>query len=107
MIEFVVIDAHSPYNALLGHQNQNILRAIRSSPHLKVKFPTPKGIGELKGDRSTLRECYNTSPTKKAKGEALIMENLDARNELKEARAEPIEDLTKVRLKDEEHDKAI
>ena len=72
-----------------------------------MKFPTLNGIGELKGDLSTSKECYNISLKKKAKGEALIMENLDARNELKEARAEPIEDLTKVRLKDEEHDKAI
>ena len=61
-----------------------------------MKFPTPNGISELKGDRSTSRECYNTSPTKKAKGEALTMENQDARNELNEARVEPVEDLTEV-----------
>ena len=43
----------------------------------------------------------------KPKGEALTMENLDARNELKEARAEPAENLTKVRLRDEEPNKVI
>ena len=72
-----------------------------------MKFPTPNGISELKGDRSTSRECYNTSPTKKAKGKAFTMENLDRRNELNEARAKPVEDLTKVRLSDEEPKKAI
>ena len=82
MTEFVVIDASSAYNAILGRPSKNSLRIIRSSPHLKVKFPTPNEIRELKGNRSTLRECYNTSQTKKEKGEGVIMENLDARNEL-------------------------
>ena len=35
------------------------------------------------------------------------MENLDARNESKEARVEPAEDLIEVRLRDEKPDKAI
>ena len=107
MIEFVVIDAPSTYNVILGQPSQNVLRIIELSPYLKVKFPTPNGIGELKGERLTIRECYNTSPMEKPKGEALTMENLDARNELKEARAEPAENLTKVRLRDEEPNKVI
>ena len=35
------------------------------------------------------------------------MENLDAKNELKEARVKPVEDLTEVRLRDEKPNKAI
>ena len=58
-------------------------------------------VGELKGDRSTTKECYNTSPIEKVKGDALTMENLDARNKLREARAEPAKDLIEVRLRDE------
>ena len=41
------------------------------------------------------------------KDEALTMENLDAMNELKEVKAKPVEDLTKVRLREDELDKAI
>ena len=107
MIEFVMIDAPSAYNAILGHLNQNILRIIGSSPHFKVKFPSTNRINELKGNWSTTRECCNTSPKNGPKSEALTIENLDARKELKEARAEPIEDLTEVRLRDKELNKVI
>ena len=50
---------------------------------------------------------YNTSLTKRAKGKTLTMENLDARNKLKEARAELTGDLTEVRLRDEKPNKVI
>ena len=86
--------------------SQNILKIIGSSPHLKVKFPTLKGR-RTKGDRSTPRECYNTSLTEKAKSEAFTMQNLDTRNELREAKAGPTKDLTEVRIRDKEPNKVI
>ena len=61
----------------------------------------------MKGDQTTIRECYNMSPTRRMKDEALTMENLDAMNELKEVKAKPVEDLTKVRLREVKPDKAI
>ena len=44
-----------------------MLKAIRSSPHLKVKFPTPHGIKEVKGDQQVARQCYNTAIKLKGK----------------------------------------
>ena len=53
------------------------------------------------------RECYNTSPTRRKKGEALMVKNLDMRNELREERVEPVEYLIGIRLREDEFGKAI
>lgn len=41
----------------------NALKAIISTYHLKIKFPTgevrgPRGIGEVRGEQVLARECY-------------------------------------------------
>jgi hypothetical protein len=32
---------------------------VTSTSHLKVKFPTKGGVGEVKGDQWVARQCYN------------------------------------------------
>lgn len=51
IIKFYVISSSSSYNMILGRPTLTKLRAITSTTHLNVKFPTPGGIGEIKGDR--------------------------------------------------------
>lgn len=52
-VKFYVINTLSSYNMILGCPALTKLRAITSTPHLKFKFPTPSGIGEVKGDSET------------------------------------------------------
>ena len=40
MVDFMVVKVLSAFNVLLGRPSQNMLRAVGSSPLLKVKFPT-------------------------------------------------------------------
>ncbi|GAA0141162.1 hypothetical protein LIER_02369 [Lithospermum erythrorhizon] len=48
---FTVVDIADPsYNRLIGRHLLNTLRAIVSPLHLKMKFPTSGGIGEVIGD---------------------------------------------------------
>ncbi|KAK3007871.1 hypothetical protein RJ639_014600 [Escallonia herrerae] len=75
MLDFVVVKAPSAYNAILGRPTLNQLQAVVSTYHLKMKFPTKHGIGEVKGDQTTARQCYVTSCRSKNK-EALIIEDL-------------------------------
>ena len=49
-IEFLVVDYPSVYNVIIGRPTLNKLRAITSTYHLFVRFPTEHGIEELKGD---------------------------------------------------------
>ncbi|GAA0174454.1 hypothetical protein LIER_27842 [Lithospermum erythrorhizon] len=60
--QFTVVDIedHS-CNGLIGWPILTALRAIVSPVHLKMKFPTPGGIGEVCGDQKKERRCYQTS----------------------------------------------
>ncbi|KAK3020180.1 hypothetical protein RJ639_046988 [Escallonia herrerae] len=68
MLDFVVVKVPSAYNAILGRPALNQLQVVVSTYHLKMKFPTEHGIGEVKGDQTIARQCYVTSfRPKKAK----------------------------------------
>ena len=57
-VEFLLVDCPSTYNVIIGCPTLNKLRAVTSTYHLLVRFPTEHGIGELKGDQAIARECY-------------------------------------------------
>nr|XP_017221119.1 PREDICTED: uncharacterized protein LOC108197890 [Daucus carota subsp. sativus] len=58
-IKFYVTDTPSPYNVIIGRPGLNKIEAITSIPHLKFKFPTPFGVGEVRGDSATAGVCYS------------------------------------------------
>ena len=41
-VEFIVVQAPSAYNVLLGCPSLNKMRAVISTAHLRMKFPTPQ-----------------------------------------------------------------
>ena len=61
LVEFLVVDLPSAYNFIIGRSTLNKLRAVTSTYHLLVHFPTEHGIKELKGDQAVTRECYFAS----------------------------------------------
>ncbi|XP_062167107.1 uncharacterized protein LOC133873417 [Alnus glutinosa] len=61
MVRFLIVDRSSAYNAILGRTTLNEFKAVTSTPHLSMKFPTEEGVGVEKGDHRIARECYNTS----------------------------------------------
>ncbi|KAL0317554.1 UNVERIFIED_CONTAM: hypothetical protein Sangu_2169700 [Sesamum angustifolium] len=58
MVKFFVIKAPSAYNIILGKPSLNLFRAIASTFHMKLKFPTYVGVGEAVGDELMARVCY-------------------------------------------------
>jgi hypothetical protein len=50
MVIFLVIVRPSAYNAIVKRTILNQLRAVTSTPHLKMKFPTKSGVDEVRGD---------------------------------------------------------
>ncbi|KAL5562596.1 hypothetical protein UlMin_032343 [Ulmus minor] len=46
-VDFVLVDCPSPYNVIIGRPTLNKIRAVTSTYHLLVKFPTVGGIGIL------------------------------------------------------------
>ncbi|KAK3004199.1 hypothetical protein RJ639_018605 [Escallonia herrerae] len=104
MLDFVVMKVPSAYNAILGRPALNQLQDVVSTYHLKMKFPTKNGIGEVKGDQTTVRQCYVTSSRSKNK-EALIIKDL--REDTKMQRGEPVENLVRIEVYPGDEDKTV
>ncbi|RRT68489.1 hypothetical protein B296_00010368 [Ensete ventricosum] len=74
MISFMVVGLSSAYNAILGCPTLNKLRAVVSTYHRTMKFPTNIGVGEARSDPRESRQCYLIATTlpKKIKPQAPI-----------------------------------
>ena len=46
-VTFLIVDCSSAYNAIIGRPTLNSWKAITSTYHLMIKFPTEYGVGEL------------------------------------------------------------
>ena len=57
-VTVLVVDCSSAYNAILGRPTLNSWKAVTSTYHLMIKFPTDYGVGELRGNQMAARECY-------------------------------------------------
>ena len=62
---FLIVDAPSAYNMLLGRSSLNAIKAIPSAYHMMIKFPTVSGVGMVRGDQRVARECYSASMKQK------------------------------------------
>nr|XP_009395688.1 PREDICTED: uncharacterized protein LOC103980886 [Musa acuminata subsp. malaccensis] len=61
MSTFLVVDLPTAYNAILGHPTLNKIRAVVSTYHQTVKFPTHAGAGEVRGSPRESKRCYLTA----------------------------------------------
>jgi len=58
-IRYLIVDAHTSYNILLGRPSLNMLGAVISTYHLAIKFlSTSRDIVIVHVDQSTARRCY-------------------------------------------------
>ncbi|XP_027122264.1 uncharacterized protein [Coffea arabica] len=57
-VNFAVVKEPSSYNMILRRPTLNALRAVCSTLHLSMKFPTPAGVAEVLGDPEVARACY-------------------------------------------------
>ncbi|GKV04724.1 hypothetical protein SLEP1_g16838 [Rubroshorea leprosula] len=57
-VTFLVVKMEFAFNVILGRATLCELKAVISQPHLCMKFPTPQGVGVLKGNQKMARACY-------------------------------------------------
>ncbi|GLU06364.1 hypothetical protein SLE2022_234040 [Rubroshorea leprosula] len=50
LVNFLVVKMESAFNAIIGRATLCKLKVVISQPHLCMKFPTPQGVGVLKGN---------------------------------------------------------
>ena len=96
---FLIVDAPSAYNMLLGIPSLNAIKAIPSAYHMIIKFPTIHGVGMVRGDQRVARECYTASMKQRAVDNVSVDE-LDMRDEVLTL-PEPSEELEPVSLDDD------
>ena len=97
-VRFLIVDAPSAYNMLLGKPSLNAIKAIPSAYHMVIKFPTVNGVGMVRGDQRMARECYSTSMKQKTV-DNIYVDELDMRDEVN-TRPEPSEELEPIQLDD-------
>ncbi|KAL5555505.1 hypothetical protein UlMin_037741 [Ulmus minor] len=62
-VNFLVVDSPSVYNTIIGRETLHALRAVASTYHMLLKFPTPNGIGVVDGAQMVSREMYELATT--------------------------------------------
>ena len=56
-VDFIVVDAFSPYTAIMGRPWLHSLGAVSSTIHQKVKYPSRGQVMEIVGSQSMTRQC--------------------------------------------------
>ena len=56
-VNFIMVDAYSPYFAIMGRPWLHAMGAVPSTLHLKVKYPSKDQVEELFGSQSMARQC--------------------------------------------------
>ena len=56
-VDFIVVDAFSPYTAIMGRPWLHSLGAVSSTLHQKVKYPSGGQVLEIVGSQSVARQC--------------------------------------------------
>ncbi|XP_073130883.1 uncharacterized protein [Henckelia pumila] len=58
IVSFIIVDAPSAYNAILGRPAMTTFMAVASALHQKMKFQVGNEVGEVQGDQVIARKCY-------------------------------------------------
>ena len=98
-VKFLLVDAPSAYNMLLGRPSLNVVRVIPSAYHMAIKFLKENEVRMLRGDQRVARECYLTSMKQKVV-DSIHMDELDIRDELN-TRPMPSKELEPIQLDDQ------
>ena len=56
-VDFIVVDAFSPYTTIMGKPWLYSLGAVSSTLHQKVKYPFGGQVLEIEGSQSMARQC--------------------------------------------------
>ncbi|XP_050255647.1 uncharacterized protein LOC126701531 [Quercus robur] len=56
-VDFIVVDAYSPYRAIVARPWLHALGAVSFTLHQKVKYPSEGQVKEVMGDQAMARQC--------------------------------------------------
>ena len=73
-VDFIVVDAYSPYTTIVARPWLHTLGVVSSTLHQKVKYPSKGQVKEILGDQSVARQCMVATIQHKLKAESSAYE---------------------------------
>ena len=73
-VDFIIVNAYSPYIAIVARPWLHTLGAVSSTLHQKIKYPSGGKIEEILGDQTMARECMITAIQHKPEEESVTHE---------------------------------
>ena len=73
-VDFIVVDAYSPYTAIVTRPWLHTLGADSSTLHQKIKYPSGDKIEEILGDQTMARQCMVAAIRHKPEVESVTLE---------------------------------
>ncbi|MQM04233.1 hypothetical protein Taro_037032, partial [Colocasia esculenta] len=58
VMNFILVKGLTAYNAIFDQGLRSWMKAVPSTFHQKMKFPTRNGVGEMQSDQTMTRKCY-------------------------------------------------
>ena len=56
-VMFTIVSSFSPYTTILGRLWIHSMKAVPSTLHVKIKFPTEQGVAVIRGDQQAAKQC--------------------------------------------------
>nr|XP_023883940.1 uncharacterized protein LOC111996217 [Quercus suber] len=85
-VDFIVVDTYSPYTAIVARPWLHALRAVSSTLHMKVKYPSGDRIEELVGSQSMARkqppQCSSKNHSDAVKDEVMKLKQAETIKEV-------------------------
>ena len=72
-VDFIMVDAYSPYRAIVARPCLHTLGAVSSTLHQKIKYPSEGQIEEILGDQDMARQCMVAAIRHKPKAEPVTL----------------------------------
>ena len=75
-VDFIVVDAYSPYTTIVARPWIHALEAVSSTLHQKVKYSSGGRVEEIHGDQAMARQCMVAVISRRSRAESSTPKNL-------------------------------
>ena len=72
-VDFIVVDAYSPYTTIVAKPWLHTLGAVSSTLNQKIKYPSEGQIEEILGDQTMARQCMVATIRHRPEAEPVIL----------------------------------
>ena len=75
-VNFIVVDAYSPYTTIVARPWIHALDTVTSTLYQKVKYPSRGQVEEIRGEQAMARQCMVAAVSRRSNAESSASKNL-------------------------------